>query len=191
MEQKKFVIALVGEIASGKGTVADYLIQKHNAGYYRFSNILRDLADRLYLPHSRDILIRMSEVMRENFGEDTLAKVMAEDVRSDKARLVVVDGVRRLADIEYLKQLPYFYLVYVKSDINIRYERVKNRGEKVDEKGLTFKQFLKDNQRSTEISITQVADHADLCLINESTKEELENEIESLLEKLQTELVNA
>lgn len=181
---KKIIIAFVGEIASGKGLAADYLISKTGAGYYRFSQILKDLAERLHLPVSRDILIRMSEIMREHFGEDVLAKVMAKDVEENPSSIIIVDGVRRLADIEYLKQLDGFHLIHITAPIETRYERVKNRGEKAEENNLTFEQFQKDALRSTEQSIKEVAQHATRTIANDGTIEQFHQQLDSLIKEL-------
>lgn len=177
----KKILAFVGEIASGKGAASDYILEHHTAGYYRFSNILKDLIKRLYLENTRDNLITISELIRSHFGEDVLAKVMAEDVKNDPNDLVIVDGVRRMADIEYLQKLEGFKLVYITADQNIRYERAKNRGEKTDELNLTFEQFLANEQRSTEKSIAEVATHADITITNNGSLEELFQAIEKLL----------
>lgn len=180
----KKIIAFVGEIASGKGCAADHLIQKHNAGYFRFSNMLRDIANRLYLENSRDNLIRISELIRKNFGEDTMAKVIAKEVEEEESELVIVDGVRRKADIEHLQKLEGFHLVEIVAEEQTRYERVKNRGEKVDEQGLTFEQFQKDAQRSTEMSIREIAKDASQTITNDGSIEELHTKIDELISSL-------
>ncbi len=180
----KKIIAFVGEIASGKGCAADYLIQKHNAGYFRFSNMLRDIANRLYLENSRDNLIRISELIRQNFGEDTMAKVIAKEVEEEESDLIIVDGVRRIADIEHLKKLEGFNLIEITADEKTRYNRVKDRGEKTDEQNLTFEQFQKDAQRSTEMSIREVAKDATHTITNDGSVEELHQKIDALLEKI-------
>ncbi len=177
-------MAFVGEMATGKGLAAQYLITKHNAGSYRFSNMLRDIANRLYLPISRDILIRVSEIIRENFGEDVMAKVMAKEVGEDTSELIIVDGVRRIADIEHLKQLEGFHLVHITASLDTRFNRIIQRGENEGETKLTREQFEDDCNRSTEISIREVAKHANFTIENEGGIEELQDKLEDLLTKL-------
>ena len=177
----KHIIVLVGEIGSGKGTVADHIVAHYNASYHRFSSMLRDVARRLYLPESRDVLISVSEIVRSKFGEGTLANVMAKDVEYDDHELIIVDGARRMADVEYLSKLEGYHLIYVTTTIETRYERVKNRGEKVDEKNMSFEQFKKDNERSTEVSIHEVASYAEKTINNDGTLEQLHAQVEALL----------
>ena len=134
----KKIIGFVGHIASGKGAACDYFIEQHHAGYHKFSTMLADLCDRLYLPHNRDNLIRMSECIRHEFGEDTMARVIARDVDGDAHEIICVDGIRRLADIVELKKLPDFVLVYIEADVRTRFARLAARNEKVDDATKTF-----------------------------------------------------
>ena len=105
MKNEKIVIGLVGKMSSGKGTVAEYLEKNYGAVTYRFSTILRDILNRVGQDITRHNMQTLSTVMRENFGEDLLAKVIAEDARKDNHQIVIVDGVRRMADIKYLSPL--------------------------------------------------------------------------------------
>ena len=53
MANKKIIIGLVGQLACGKGTVAEYLKEKYGASVYRYSTMLRDVLNRLYLEINR------------------------------------------------------------------------------------------------------------------------------------------
>lgn len=180
----KTIIVLVGEIGSGKGTVADYLQKKYHATYHRFSKMLKDVAERLYIPVSRDVLIRISEIFRKNFGEDIMARVIAKDVESDPHEIVVVDGARRLADIEHLSKLQGFHLLYITASLETRFYRIKNRGEKTDEQNLSFEQFKKDNERSTELSIKDVAEKSEHTIINDQDVNALYTKIDQWMKNV-------
>lgn len=177
----KKILGFVGHIGSGKGAACDYIAEKHDAGYYRFSTMLRDVLNRMYIPTDRVNLIRISEVLRENFGEDTLARVMKRDVENDPHNIVCVDGIRRLADISELRKLPGFVLIYVEASPEIRYKRVVSRSENEGDTTKTFEEFLVDEQRSTEKSIDEVAAEADIVVHNNDTLEAFQQELEKLL----------
>ena len=113
----KIIIGLAGEIACGKGTVANHIKEEHKASSYRFSTMLRDVLDRLYIEQTRENVSWISTILRQKFGEDLFAKVMAEDVKRDTGSVIVIDGIRRMADIEYLKKIPEFKLIYIEADI--------------------------------------------------------------------------
>lgn len=176
----KQIFGFVGHIASGKGAACDYFRTKHNAGYHKYSTMLGDLCDRLYLERNRDNLIRMSECIRREFGEDTMARVIAEDVSRDTHEVVCVDGIRRLADIGELRKLPGFVIVYIEADIKTRFERLVTRNEKSDDATKTFEQFLQDEQRSTEKSVDEVAAQAPVTINNNGSLEYLYAQLEKL-----------
>lgn len=125
----------------------------------------------------------MSEAIRGTFGEDTMAKVMAKDAESDENSIIVVDGIRRMADIEYLSKLPNFVLIEIFAEPHTRYERVIQRTEKADDKTKTFEQFMEDHKRSTEMSIPEVASHANEHLDNNGTTEDLHKKLDDLISK--------
>lgn len=181
---KKIILGFVGEIASGKGTACKYLEEKHNASSHRFSTIIRDVLDRLYLPQSRENLQKMSTVLRKNFSEDIFAKVIAEDVKKDGHKIIAVDGVRRLADIKYLKEIEGFYLVYLTADQKTRYERIIKRSENIDDIQKTFEEFQEDEKAEAEQQIKETTKSAYFTINNNGTLEELYQQIENILEKI-------
>ena len=183
---KKIIIGFVGEIASGKGTACDYLIENHKAGYYKFSTILRDVLDRLHLPQSRGNMQTLSTMLRQNFQEDLFAKVIAKDVKQDDTEIICVDGIRRPADIIYLKELDNFHLVHIYTDENLRYERIIERSENPDDKNKTFEQFQTDQQQETELTIPEVVAEADRQIKNNGNREDLYKEIENFVQELKS-----
>lgn len=180
----KLIIGFVGEIASGKGTACDYYIQKHQAGYYRFSTIMRDILDRLHLPQSRENMQGLSTLLRQKFGEDLFAKVIAEDVKNDPNELICVDGIRRVADIKYLKELPNFHLIHLNANETVRYQRIIARSENPDDKNKSFAEFQKDQQQETEQTIPLVVAEAETKIDNNETREILHENLEKLLQQL-------
>ena len=179
----KIIIGFTGLLSSGKGTATKYLEEKYKAKNCRFSSILRDILSRIYTEHSRDNLIRLSEMLRTTFGENILAKAISEDAKNSESDITVVDGVRRLADIEHLTKLPNFILVEIFAESTVRYERLVQRSENVDDKNKTYEQFLADHQRSTELSILEVVPHAKEKIDNNGTVEQLQQQLDSLIEK--------
>ena len=162
----KIIVGLTGEMASGKSTIAKYLQREHGAVVYRFSNILRDALKRIHQDNKRENLQTMSTMLRETYGEDVLAKAMAGDAKNDINDIVVVDGVRRLGDIEHLKKLSGFKLIYTEADIEKCHQRISVRNENVDDNGKTFEQFKEDRSREAEQQITELKAFADIIVDN-------------------------
>ncbi|MFA7245117.1 MAG: AAA family ATPase [Candidatus Magasanikbacteria bacterium] len=178
----KIILGFVGDLASGKGTLAKYLQEKYNCNTYRFSNMLRDVLDRIYVEKNRENMQLVSKVLRENFGQDVMSNVIAKDVVGDKNELVVVDGIRRPTDITYLQNLEGFHLIYITADVKTRWQRMVNRQENPDEKDKTFEQFLLDEQAEADMLIKELGSKAEKTINNDGTIEELYNKIENILE---------
>lgn len=178
----QLIIGLIGQAGCGKGTVADYLRESYGAAYIRFSAILVQTLDLLAIEHSRDNLVRLSEALRQTFGDDALSFAIQQHALNAKEPIVVIDGIRRPGDIMPLEPLPQFQLVAIEADANLRFERMKKRGEKSSESGMTWEQFLAEEQRSTEVTIPPVMERADVHITNNGTQEELKHQVDTFLQ---------
>lgn len=180
----KLIIGLVGQAGCGKGTAADLLRKDYGAGYIRFSGILGQLLDILGIEKSRDSLIKVSNALRHEFGEDILSYAVERAALGAPEDIVVVDGIRRLEDIVALEPLPHFKLVAIDVDPKLRFERMKKRGEKTGEADMTWEQFQKEEQAPTEVTIPTVMQRAWKTIKNEGSREEFETEVRTLMKKL-------
>ncbi len=181
--KKKIIIGLAGELAAGKGAAAEYLEKKYKANSHRFSTMLRDILDRLYLEQDRGNMQLLSTILRKNFGEDTLAKVVSQDVAGDSHAVIAIDGVRRLADIKYLKKIPEFKLAYIETSMENRFERIKKRGENTDDKNKTFEEFKQDHKGEAELQIRGLKNDADYVLDNNGNLDGLYKQIDKIIKK--------
>lgn len=181
MPHKKLIIGVVGTMASGKGTIAEYLKDRYGASVFRFSTILRALLDRLHKPHTREYLQDISTVLRSLFGEDVLAEVMASDVMEAKEQVIVVEGIRRLADIKHLQNVPGFVLIGVDAPEEARYRRYVDRGENPGDREMTQEKWRERSQAETETLIPEVMKHAEVVWDNTGTKEELHQQIDAFM----------
>lgn len=177
----KTIIGLSGEAASGKGTISKYLQEKYGANAYRFSDFLRETLDVWNLEKSRENLAQLSFSMRQGFGEDIFSKSLKESVSKDSGKVVVVDGIRRPGDIQYLKELDGFKLVYVETSIEKRYERIVKRGENSDDIGKSLEEFKKDHELETEKGIKKLREIADVMVENNGTLEKLQGKVDELV----------
>ncbi|MDD4333228.1 MAG: hypothetical protein PHT51_03890 [Patescibacteria group bacterium] len=182
-KNKKLIIGLVGQIACGKGAIAKYAQEKYKASSYRFSTILRDAMDILCIGKSRKNINDFSEFIRKRYGEDTFAKVIYKQVVEDNNKIIIVDGIRRLMDIKYLKKLPEFKLVKVTADINIRLERLRSRNENIGDDKRTLKSLMADQSREADAQIPQVMKQADLEIVNEGTFQDLQDATDKIIKK--------
>ncbi len=175
------IMGFVGPIASGKDAAVDYIKQKMGAEVFGFSEVLKDILQLLYLPADRDKLIKLSEILRGAFGDDILSKVIVARANNAKSAVVAIEGIRRWADIEILKDDPNFHLISIETDPRIRYERITKRSEKPDDQNKTWEEFLADNQRSTEVAIQELADKAEFHVDNSGTMEDLYKQLDEVM----------
>ncbi|MDD5589589.1 MAG: AAA family ATPase [Candidatus Portnoybacteria bacterium] len=180
----KLVFAFAGQIASGKGTATKYLVEKYGANSYRFSTMLRDILDRLYLDQSRENMQKLSTILRSNFGEDLFSKVIASDVKKDKKNIIAVDGARRPSDFAYLKKEASCKIIYIEADIEKRYERIIKRVENPDDRKKTFEQFKKDHKGEAELKIKDLKKEADYIIDNDSDQHHLYEQINGIIKKV-------
>lgn len=183
----KIIIGLSGQIASGKEVVKKHLESRCGGVSFKFSDILRNILSDLEIPAERDNIIKLSTFLRQAYGEDLLAKALTKKVSEAEDDLVIVDGIRRLADIEYLKDLSNFHLIAITADLEIRYQRVLSRNENPGDAEKTWEDFLADEARETEVSISAVVNQANYILENNGTLEELKNQIDKTLTLIQNE----
>ncbi len=180
----KIILGLVGDLAAGKGTISDYVQSTYGCTTYRFSTMLRDILDRIYVEKNRENLQELSTFLRQKFGQDVMSKVIAKDVEADKKNLVIVDGIRRPTDITYLEKIPGFSLVYVTADSNLRWQRLVARKENPGDEKKTYAEFLHDEQAEADQLIQTLGSQAKVKIINNGTKQELFAQVESILQQL-------
>jgi len=177
----KVIIGLVGLMACGKGTIAEYIEKNYGAATYRFSTIIRDVLDILHLPHSRETMQKISTLLRQNFSEDIFARVIADNVENDKHEIIAVDGIRRLADIKYLKDIDGFVLTKITADPRIRYQRLTKRTENAGDTQKTYEEFLADHEKEAEAEIPRVMAEATAKLDNNGNLKNLYEQVDLLI----------
>lgn len=177
----KKIIGIAGPIGCGKSTVARYIVEEHKGSSHRVSDILRNTLDRYYLDHSLENMQKLSTAIRKAFGEDVLTKVFNEDVKNDEHEIIVIDGVRRLEDFEYLRKYPNFKLFFIEADMDICYERIVHRRENPDDGKKTFKEFKKENEHESEQQIKDLKNYANFTIDNNGDFKNLYKQVGDLL----------
>lgn len=181
----KIILGFVGHIASGKDACKKYIMEKYDASSHRYSTVLRDILNRLYLPIDRNNMQNLSLDLRTRFGGDLLGRVIIEDIIRDEHKMVIIDGIRRLDDTKILtKKFPNLYIIGIEVTAQTRYERMVKRNENVGDADKTFEQFLADDQKEAELEIPTVMAAAKYKLDNNGPFEELYAQIDKIIEKI-------
>lgn len=183
--QPKLILGLTGMICSGKGEVSSYLATHHGFAASSFSDRIREEILKRGGQVSRDSLQRVGGQMRHEFGPEVLAKRTLEHVLKQGGRRAVIDTIRSVEEVNYLKKWPNFYLVFVDADDRIRFERVKSRNRESDPQ--TWEDFIKAQERDDKSegrSMRECFKMADFTILNNGTAEELYQRIDNLLKEI-------
>ena len=179
----KCILVVAGGLGVGKGTATTYMKETYGATTLEFSGALRSVLARLYLPIDRTHMVSLSKGLRELFGNDILARVMAEDARTAETNLLVLDGARRLGDISHIKDDPRFRLAYIDADPAKRFERIVKRSQNEGDDKKTYDDFLKDLQAETELSIAALLPLAHVTWMNNGTQAEFFAQIDAFMKQ--------
>lgn len=180
----RITLGIAGQIASGKDTVAKYLVENYGAVQFRISDIFREILRLLYVSETRESISKMSHILRENFGDDLVARVVHERIKKSEAPFIVVDGVRRFSDILLLAKEPHFKLLFLDAPIELRYERLTKRRENTDDEAKTLEEFQRDHERETEVSIDSLRQQASSIIDNDGDKELLKKRVDEMIQKI-------
>lgn len=188
MESKeKIVIGLVSPISAGKGTVIDFLKKK---GFFclSLSDRIREELTSRGEEITRENLQRVADELRTDFGPDVLAKRTWQIAEEQDNPHVGIDSIRGLAEVDFLKTRPNFYLIGLDASAEIRFARVKARAREADP--LTWEEFIRVDQKDffsqngQGRNIKACLEKADFLVENNGTIADLEAKIEEILVKI-------
>ncbi|MDO8618750.1 MAG: hypothetical protein Q7R49_02265 [Candidatus Daviesbacteria bacterium] len=178
----KKVIGLVGEKGSGKQTFVNFLkdiATDLKISQVRFSDILAQTLLIWDLPVTRSNLQKLSIAMNDTFGEKTLAHAAEFNIATDTADVIILDGARQKEQIEMIKAQIGSVLIYITAERDLRYKRLKKRSEKVGETGLSFEQFMKEEEVKTETEIPKLGKKAEIKIENNGTLQDFKEKIQA------------
>ncbi len=183
MTKKRIVIGLVGATGSGKDTVAKYLKEKYDVQLMRFADPLKETLSIYFDEFSKEDQQWLAEEFINRFGPDILPRALRKRIDNGEG-VIVVNGVRLWEDFHFIKSYTNSFIIYVKLDQKIRFERIKGRGEKTDDNTLTFEQFQKSENVTTEKDVPTIGEKADFIIDNSKDLEYLLSESDKVMEKM-------
>lgn len=179
------LIGLVGEKGSGKDTFSKYLqaISTKKISHIRFSDLLKQTLKLWDLPITRANLQKLAQLL-EDYGPGTVAHGIEKQIKESETEIVILDGIRWKPDVELLKNFPNHKLVYITAPAKLRFERLKNRGEKDGESQMSYEQFLEEEKAPNELLISQIGSEADFKIENSGSIEEFESQVKEFYNNL-------
>lgn len=186
-KKQKIIIGLTGPMGSGHGMIAEYL-KKKGFFYSSTSDRVREECRRKGIEITRNNLQDVADGLRCRFGPEILSQRTWKIVV--KHPLAIIDGIRGMAEVEFFKSKPNFYLLGVTAPKKIRYQRVVARNRESDP--VTWKGFLAADKKDFKSgegkfgrNIKACLREADILIRNNRTIKDLEKKVEKYLKKIQ------
>jgi len=181
MQSEKLIIGIVGKIASGKGMVAEHIHSRYKADFIDFSQFLYQAMDIFSIPHERKNINSLSIFLRATYGQDVFSRAVRKTLDARTEERVVIAGIRRDEDLVHLSDLGNFVLVYIESDVRIRYERNRSAARKPGDHAMTFEEFSAKDSDESNNTIEGLKSHAQHVLENNGSPEDFLKGLDVLL----------
>ena len=180
------IIGLTGRNASGKGTVADFLVER-GFTFYSLSDVIREELTTRGETTSRENLIRVGNELRGRGGPGALAHRILPKLSED--RHFVIDSIRNPVEVEAFRHARKdFVMLCVEAAPEVRWERLHQRARPGDP--TSFEQFVAmearelktDDERTQQLLATEaLADHV---VRNDGSPQELVDAMTTLLREV-------
>jgi dephospho-CoA kinase len=131
MSEDILIVALTGMPGAGKTTVANYLAQK-GIPLLIMGDVVREAAQNDGLEPTSDNLSKLMLRLREKNGPEAIAYLVANKIKTLKREnkefgVVIVDGVRSMAEIHVLRSVGNVKLLAIHGSTLTRYSHIRER----------------------------------------------------------------
>lgn len=175
------IIAFVGMPAAGKSVASD-VVKEENIDVVNMGDVIRDEVKARGLDPTDTNTGGVANDLRDKEGMDAVAKRCVPKIEALGKELVVVDGVRGIAEVIFFKEHfgQDFTLVFIDAPLEMRFERVTNRGRSDD---MTDIEALKvRDEREFGWGLAEAIKVADITVENTGTIETFRENIKGILE---------
>lgn len=181
MGSKPIIIGITGHPASGKDTIANYLVSQ---GFFKVSggDILRQEMKKMGVPIDRTSIHEFSKKMREQRGNGYLSEETIKRIKSN----TVVSGIRNTQEVKIFREKfgDNFKLIAVQTPLEIRYKRAKKRNSARD--SISLEQFKQEEEKekaavSGSHEVDLVIALADVVIENNGMLEELFKKVDAAI----------
>lgn len=174
------LIGIVGSIASGKDTMAEYL-EKKGFIHISLSGLLREIMRNEGEEISVTNMTRYGNNLRESKGHGYLATMALCKIKSKDA---VITSIRQVGEIEILRSKSDFILVKTDAPIKLRIERLQKRNRDGDVKNLNELRKIEKLQSTGKggaMNMEACYKLADAKIVNDGTIGEFYQKIDQFL----------
>lgn len=182
------IIGITGTIGAGKGTIVEYLQQKHNFSHYSVRNYLIKVAEKENIPLCRDSYVLIANRLRTEHSPSFIIDELYNEAL-ENGQNAIIESIRTEGEIISLRKKGNFVLFAIDADPKIRYQRVTMRKTETD--NITFEKFLADEQKEmtstnpNHQNLSRCIELADYVINNDGDFDQLHQKIDEILAKIQ------
>ncbi len=145
------IIGIVGLPGAGKTTIADYLVRRKFSHIILSDFIKEEIIARGLTDFSRLTYQRIGNEIRERRGGDILARLAMKKIRRDNIVRAVIDGIRNIQEIAYLRRQKHFHLLGVTAQASVRFARLSERRTTDKQIRRSYTEFLREERREDSL----------------------------------------
>jgi dephospho-CoA kinase len=181
------IIGITGTLGAGKGTIVDYLQEKHGFKHFSVRGFLTEIINQRKLPLNRDTMVEVANELRAKHAPSYIVEQLYETAKESNADSII-ESIRTVGEIQSLRKLDGFRLLAVDANSALRYERIVGRNSETDR--ISFETFKENEARemtSTDINKQNLGAciaQADFKLMNDGSFDNLYVQIETALKQL-------
>lgn len=175
------VIAIVGMPGAGKGVVSK-AASSRGIPVLVCGDVVREETEKRGLAPTPENTGKVMLAIRQEEGPGVVAERLIPRIGSFTAPLVVVEGVRSMAEVEALRRSHTVVTVAVHASPKTRYERLVARGRSDDPK--SWEEFAERDARELSVGIGNLIALAQEMLVNEKSIEGMNASSESVLSRV-------
>ncbi len=165
---------------AGKSTIVSKL---EEIGFKKFTlgDGIRAEAKRRNIEPSGENLGKLMLEVREKNGPGAVAELIINSIQESTDDIVIIDGVRSIAEIEVLKKIGNVKLLAVEASSETRYSFLSSRGRSDDPK--TKEKFEERDNREIGVGLDKSIEIADKTITNHNlTIDELVDSAKRVIE---------
>ena len=178
------IIGITGTNGSGKGTVVDYLVSKKKFTHFSVTGLLNSEIQKRNLPVNRESQTLVANDLRRTHHSAYLAETLY-NLAKISGNNCVIESLRTLGEIEFLRKNGQFTLLAIDADPDIRYRRILTRKSEKD--NVSYDEFLaaenreKSNSDPAKQNLAACISQADFLITNNSGFSDLYRQIDAAL----------
>ncbi len=159
----KLIVCLTGMPGAGKSTIAEGLKSKGLEKITMGDAVRAEAARRKIEPTGENLGKLMLE-LREKNGPGVVAELIKNQIANSKSDVIVIDGVRSIAEIDVLKKFGTVKLLSIHASADTRFKFLSDRGRSDTPSGR--EDFSKRDSREMSVGMSDSIALADETISN-------------------------